>query len=335
MKQVGHAWIALRALKLIDDLVGEGKLPKEVKLFDELLFNYLPDVYEGAFIPDTLIVDNATGHTFKMEPMDSDPTGRFTVDYKALKKRLGSKRQSLELAKDEAVLKKPYRAHARGGKLPNRVLSISNSLSDMLKLSEFPFGQYTKVKRARAYRDKTGYSSTKVKALDLAPNFSGRQIALTFFLISHYIADAHMPLHCDVRDLSFDGNRRIFRGLHPKLEKYWEKNLPGTEVFLILPKLTLDDALQRLPDNSIFGPIADGVKQFNFRKLRSSQDEWEEMVDVCRASYALSSYLIPDGAKSLEDLDEKKLEEASRAIFTDAAKTVAAIWLKSWMRYVD
>lgn len=48
MKQRGHAWIALRALKLIDDLVAKKELPQVVKRFDELLFNYLPDVYEGA-----------------------------------------------------------------------------------------------------------------------------------------------------------------------------------------------------------------------------------------------------------------------------------------------
>ena len=80
MKQRAHAWIALRALKLIDDLVAEGELPRGVKRLNELLFNYLPDVYEGAWIPDTLIVDMATGHTFKMELLRDDPSGRFTVD---------------------------------------------------------------------------------------------------------------------------------------------------------------------------------------------------------------------------------------------------------------
>lgn len=338
MKQRGHAWIALRALKLIDDLVELGELPKEVKHLDELLFNYLPDVYEGAFIPDTLIVDNATGHTFKMELLPADPTGRFTADYRALKRRLRGKRKSLELAKDVDVLSRPYKAHARGGNLPNRVLSISNSLSDMLKLSEFPFGQYNKVKRARAYRGAGGYSSTRIKSLDLAPNFTGRQIALTYFLLSHYIADAHMPLHCDARDLSFDSGRQIFRGFHAKLEKYWETHMPGDEVFLILPKLSLDDAVMRLPQGSIFAPIADGVAHFNFRQLAGRRHEWEEMVDVCRASFALSRHLIPNRARDVSAIvrfrSQAELEEASRAIFSDAVKTVAAIWVKSWMRYV-
>lgn len=274
-----------------------------------------------------------------MKLIDDDASGRFTVDYASLKRRLRGKRRSLELARDVEVLTKPYKAHARGGNLPNRVLSISNSLSDMLKLSEFPFGQYTKVKRARAYRTRGGYSSTKIKALDLAPNFTGRQIALTYFLLSHYIADAHMPLHCDARDLSYDNKRRIFTGFHAKLEKYWETHLPGEEVFLALPKISLDAALSRLPAGSIFAPISDGVAIFDFRPLASRRDEWEEMVDVCRASFALSRYLIPNGAREVEDIarfrSRDELEEASRAIFADAAKTVAAIWVRSWIRYVE
>jgi hypothetical protein len=339
MKQCSHAWIALRALKLIDDLVAEGGLPQGVKRLNELLFNYLPDVYEGAWIPDTLIGDMATGHIFKMDLLPDDPSGRFTVDYKSLSQRLGGKRRSLELAKDNDVLTKPYKAHASGGKLPNRVLSVSNSLSDMLKLSEFPFGQYTKVKKARAYRSESGYSSTRIKALDLAPNFTGRQIALTYFLLSHYIVDGHMPLHCDVRDMSYDNKRKIFKGLHAKLESYWETHMLGDTVFLVLPTLSLDEAVKRLPEGSIFAPISDGVELFDFHPLAAGRDEWEEMVDACRVSFALSRHLIPDQAQEVEDIvqfrSQQELEEASRAIFSDAVATVAAIWVKSWMDYVE
>ena len=63
MKQRAHAWCALRALKLLDD---SGKAPKLV----ELLSYYLSDIWEGAWLPDTLIVDMQYGHTYKM---DSDP----------------------------------------------------------------------------------------------------------------------------------------------------------------------------------------------------------------------------------------------------------------------
>ena len=148
-----------------------------------------------------------------------------------------------------------------------------------------------------------------------------------------------MPLHCDMRDASFDQNRRIFKGFHPKLESYWESNIPGSLVFLALPSMSLDDAVGRLPEGSIFAPLADGTATFNFRPLAAGRDEWEEMTDVCRTSFALSRHLIPNGVKTLDDVIEfrskEELEEASRAIFSDAVKTVAAIWVKSWMRYVE
>ena len=160
-----------------------------------------------------------------------------------------------------------------------------------------------------------------------------------YFVLSHYIADAHMPLHCDVRDLSYDNKRRVFKGFHAKLEAYWEKNIPGDLVFLALPSMSLDDAVGRLPKDSIFAPLAEGTKTFNFVPLAARRDEWKEMVDVCRTSFALSRHLIPDGVKTLDDVIEhrsrEELEEASRAIFSDAVKTVAAIWVRSWMRYVE
>ena len=83
----------------------------------------------------------------------------------------------------------------------------------------------------------------------------------------------------------------------------------------------------------------EGTKTFNFVPLAARRDEWKEMVDVCRTSFALSRHLIPDHVKTLDDVIEhrsrEELEEASRAIFSDAVKTVAAIWVRSWMRYVE
>ena len=60
MKQKAHSWVALRALKLIED---SGQVPK----LSELLFYYLPDVWEGAWIPDSLIVDMGYGHTHRID----------------------------------------------------------------------------------------------------------------------------------------------------------------------------------------------------------------------------------------------------------------------------
>ncbi len=60
MKHKAHAWIALRALKLIED---SNKAPK----LSELLFFYLPDVWEGTWLPDTIIGNFRPDHIFKMD----------------------------------------------------------------------------------------------------------------------------------------------------------------------------------------------------------------------------------------------------------------------------
>ena len=61
-KQRAHAWVALRALKLID----AGTMKNKDSLI-ELLLYYLSDVWESVWLPDTLIGDMNYGHIFKMD----------------------------------------------------------------------------------------------------------------------------------------------------------------------------------------------------------------------------------------------------------------------------
>ena len=228
MKQKAHSWVALRALKLIDD-------SKKVPKLSELLFYYLTDVWEGAWIPDTLIVDMAYGHTWKM---DSDAGIRgmrlsgqdwLRVNHQQLDKALVGKRLCLSYIEESDELQKPYRAHPRyGGHLPNRVIALSHTVGDMLKLGDFPLSFYAQLKKKRGYKAKDAsgvdLSAEPIKNLSLSPNFSARQIALMFFMLSHYVCDAHMPLHCDLRDSSESScGRRIPKSLHPSIEKLWEK----------------------------------------------------------------------------------------------------------------
>ena len=204
MKQRAHAWTALRALKLIDDT---GQAPELVNM----LCFYLSDIWDGSWLPDTLIRDMSYGHIFKM---DSDPAMLeqdisnetwLITPYAELKSKLGSKRLCLELIKDSPELLKPYRSHPKiGGDLPNRVIAISHSISDMLKMADYPLSFYAKKQLPEEYM--TDLSSKTVKDLAGSPNFSARQIALNFFILSHYITDAHMPLHCDLRDYGSSPN---------------------------------------------------------------------------------------------------------------------------------
>lgn len=338
MKQKAHAWVALRAFKLIDDL---GSTPKLV----ELLSWYLSDAWEGAWLPDTLIVDMRYGHIFKM---DSDPKeinekigDRYKLSFKDLNKKLKGKRLCLNYIKGLDELNKPYKAPEKGGHLPHRVIALSHSIGDMLKLSDFPLALYSKKKIPKAY--KNDLSAQNIEALSRSPNFSARQIALSFFLLSHYICDAHMPLHCDFRDFSKKGKkRRVSKKLHPSIEKKWESFFPDKEVLTLhkYSKISIDKAVAKLPENSMIE--IDKTKKYNLsttkRQLLSIRhNEEREMNFVTRVSYGVSRKWINERFEDVDALIEKNPEEfkeVTNFIFHDAVECVARVWLKAWGRFI-
>lgn len=375
MKQRAHAWVALRALKMIDDW---GEAPE----LTEMLSYYLSDVWDGAWLPDIRIVDMRYGHIFKM---DSDPDfiypklpeeWWYVKSDKDLDKSLVGNRLGIGYTRGLEELKKPYRSHPKeGGHLPNRVIALSHTIGDTLKMSDFPLAAYAqkkkigirKVKDASGLTVKLDLSARKIKDLSKSPNFSARQIALTFFLISHYICDAHMPLHCDLRDLSARSRslkrkkRRLPHSLHPWIEKYWEKNFPIKEDLILTEytKDTLDEiVINKMPEDSMIEidrsgsnyRLSDKVE----RKLKG--DEWTEMVYTARVSYAVARKWIPEGEdwvslkpKRYRDFERQAsqgmgfgdgtfaedFKHVTNCVFHDAVESVARIWYKAWRRFVE
>jgi hypothetical protein len=338
MKQRAHAWVALRALKLVSD---SRKAPKLV----ELLSYYVSDVWDGAWLPDTLIVDMKYGHIFKM---DSDPQrlGRdisretwMKVPYTQLKGKLRGQRLCLEYAKDCPVLKEPYKSHPKeGGHLPNRVIAISQTIGDMLKMSEYPLIFYARGEKSKAFAD--DLMAQAVKALSASPIFSPRQIALMFFVLSHYITDAHMPLHCDLRD---SGDRssmgRLPKDLHPSIEEKWDTYFPEKNDLILHEYLTksIDDVVNSLPDDSIIGIENDDKYKLNTTIPKIAGDEWQEMIYITRTSYALARKWIDLPYKDADELVAAKggeFKDVTNRIFHDAVESVARVWLKAWEKFV-
>src|SRR3990167_1146995 len=145
-----------------------------------MLSCYLADVWDGALIPDTLLVDMSYGHVFKM---DSDPNyvsknlpneKWFIKPVEELKTYLVGKRLCLDYIKDCEELKKPYRTHLeKGGHLPSRVIALCQGIGDMLKMGDYPLAKYT-VEKTRKGKDSSNvdFSAKKVKDLTASPNFS-------------------------------------------------------------------------------------------------------------------------------------------------------------------
>jgi hypothetical protein len=341
MKRRAHAWVALRALKLVEDSKQAAKLV-------ELLSYYVSDVWEGAWLPDTLIVDMQYGHIFKMDDnsqrLGLDITQEqlmaeewMKVPYEQLRKKLSGNSLCLEYVKDCPVLMEPYRAHPTyGGHLPNRVIAISQTIADMLKMSDYPLIFYARQKTPKAFA--SDLMRQKVKDLSVSPIFSPRQIALMLFILAHYITDAHMPLHCDLRDCDRSSLRQLPGKLHESIEELWELSFPEKSNLLLHEYLmeSIDHVVSSLPDDSIIRIDKDDKYKLSPTIPRTVGDEWREMVYIARTSYAVSRKLIDAPFKDADELVAAKGEEfkdVTNCIFHDAVESVARLWFKAWERF--
>jgi len=333
-------------LKLIED---SGQAPK----LAELLFYYLPEVWQGACFRDTFIVYRDYGQICKMVSNYTIPglnlKGQdwLRVDKKKLEKFLAGKRSCLEYISDSPELSKPYRSHPEyGGHLPNRVIALSHTIGDMLKLSDFPLSFYAQTKKKKAYSARenaaVNLSNEPIKNLSLSPNFSARQIALTFFMLSHYVSDAHMPLHCDLRDSSEPPiGRRISEKLHPSIEDVWDKWFPSEINFAahVRQEQSIDDAVLTLPKGSLLKVDTDPQYALGKDIKKIKQDEWQEMVYVTRVSYAVSRKWIGKSYKTaqemISDISEAEFVRVSNFIFQDAVSSIARLWYAAWIRYLE
>ena len=208
----------------------------------------------------------------------------------------------------------------------------------MLKMSDYPIAFYAKKLRSTAYITED-ILMQNIKDQSLSPNFSARQVAIMFFIISHYICDAHMPLHCDLRDMA--RKRRLPKTLHPSIEMLWESYLPEKEK-IILHDYTiksLEDITQDLPENSLIEIDTNRKYKLDKRIFKTKGDEWNEMVHICRVSYALSRKWIIKPYKNVdmfvEDIGEDEFGRVTNCIFHDTVESIARLWYKAWMRFVE
>lgn len=139
--------------------------------------------------------------------------------------------------------------------------------------------------------------------------YTDDQIALTFFTLSHYLADAHMPLHCDAREFSSDECNDI----HGKIEEVWEdwvieddvasdltRSLSETEratgfIRHVFPDGVREWGSYEYPDGSILKGFDDefGERLYDERSGRLYEGGiWDDVAGVTYASYCLASRLM-------------------------------------------
>lgn len=165
-------------------------------------------------------------------------------------------------------------------------------------------------------------------------------------MLSHYVADGHMPLHCDSRSFSDSPN------IHGHIEGLWEHAVEAhywidekNERFLYGPggyPLRQADPPEDF-DGSVLARVQDDLAGRPFFKTWGSgnRNVWDFMTAVCQHSYLMAYALIPQGqtpdtvtAANLDGLDDDvSLDDWSAAVLDDAVDAIARIWLRIWQRY--
>jgi hypothetical protein len=173
--------------------------------------------------------------------------------------------------------------------------------------------------------------------------YSPRDIAMQLWMASHYIADAHMPFHCDNRALASTTKQKT----HSEVEDIWGEQVPA--IFHASKILTMkaDSILAaQLPMTSHFTGISFGTR---ISPLKNSGDPWKEAVYICRASFATSFAWVPPSIAPVDDqttkvrltdiltapvCGEARFWEISRSLMSDAASAIAMFWQDAWCDFV-
>jgi hypothetical protein len=310
MKQFTHAWLAFMAIKRLEDAGLAATDGECAQSLIEWFRRHKDGVIRGAWYPDSIIKDNANSHVLKFAP------GGTTTKFKPLP----AKYLSYKYGEDSPLRRQAFQVVDPKDNLPDRCESIAESVIDHLKIQE---------------------SEDKGSAVSPTDN----QVALLLFMLSHYIADAHMPLHCDGREFS-GGN-----DIHGRMEKAWEDEMEGyykidrgNERFFYDPGgyPLRDSSHEREYQSSFLKKVGDelGSREFLISWGGENKNVWDFMVAVCQHSYLLAYCFFPQqynpGNVTLENwqsLGTISFPDFSVAVLADAIDSIARVWFRVWRRY--
>jgi len=200
-----------------------------------------------------------------------------------------------------------YRAK-QGGGLPFKIDHLSKIISDMIKL--------------RKYNDA----------------YSMKGIMYMMLMITHYIVDAHVPMHCDLRDDSPKNytpqNGTYYNDkYHGKLEGEWD--YATTEYAIKQGSLAPEraDAFTDVKDNEDLCTAVgfdlrqpDHIKAIKVYDIPNNQ-LMSFIINVCIKSKERNLKIFPIG-HTKPDMDFFK--EETRPVYADCIGNIISIWLYIW-----
>jgi hypothetical protein len=309
MKQFSHAWLAFKAIERLE----KADLGRNRQTADELIrwfWDHRDGVIRGSWYPDMVIKDMATSHVLKLTPLTEGP-GVFG--------KLPATSQVKEYAARSPVVGQSYKQDPDNN-LPERCEALAHSVIDNLKIQQ-----------------------TEDKGSPITP--SNNHIATRLFMLSHYIADAHMPLHCDSRNFSSGID------LHAKIEGLWDNEIRKCyEIDLLNERFYYNRDGYPLRkgtgfETSFLKQVEEGFEGREFTDSYGSGTNVRTcMLTVCQYSYLLAYAFIPPGfnetnvtTRNWQNLPGQALdfERLSVVVLSDAIDAISRIWLRVWRRYLE
>jgi len=325
MKQFTHAWLAFMAIRRLEDAAFFAELSPKLTPADheyaDGLINWFKSnkdgVIRGAWYPDSLIKDNSSSHVLKFEPCRETAEELRQLPKTYLIRKHG---------RESPVGNRNFRRADKNDNLPDRCESLAHSVVDHLKVQE---------------------SEEKGSAVSPTDN----QVALWLFMLSHYVADAHVPFHCDSRRFSEGAD------IHGKMEKEWDKEIQKfygvdekNERFFCDPRgyPLMKTGKDREYESSYLKKVEDEVAKRVYTEsadgfFGTGNENVGDFVDaICQRSYLLSYHFLPEeydhtNVKPRDDwrsLGGLSFEELSIAVLADAIDSIARVWFRVWRRYV-
>jgi hypothetical protein len=201
--------------------------------------------------------------------------------------------------------KKYYRTTGGGG-LPYRVDHLAQVIRDMMKL--------------RNYND----------------SYSMKQIMYQFFLISHYVVDAHVPMHCDIRDdepSSSKPSEGLYydTGWHGRIEERWEQACTPVGIAEnILERERAQDSIRTTelsPSVTFDLGTAAHCEQMKTYDIESNK-LMKFMIDLCIQSKERGLELFP--ADNPNNFREGRFSDLTREIFSSSIGNLISVWISMW-----
>lgn len=203
---------------------------------------------------------------------------------------------------------KEYYRTKQGGGLPYKIDHLAKIISDLMKL--------------RKYNDA----------------YSMKGIMYLMIMLSHYIVDAHVPMHCDLRDDSPKsytpiGDNYYDDKYHGKLEKAWDvvtteyavsTGCMEAERAVDYKKTSASNALKSEVQFDLSNP--QHCSDLKVYKIPNNQ-LMSFIIEVCIKSKDRNNLFFPKGQK-MPDMNEFAAQ--TRPIYADCIGNLISIWLYIW-----